>query len=151
MDPLEFIAVAIRLCNSKHEGDLRTAVSRAYYCAFHVARQFLIDCGLRFPPKEIYAAEIHRRVRYCLSESGNADAVFASGGLRELRRQRNEADYNLDSTRFKSPVAVSAMVHIAPEIIDAIGRCRLEPAISETRERLRTYARDVLRIRVEGD
>lgn len=149
MDPLDFIAVAIRLYNSHNEADLRTAIGRAYYGAFHVARQFVLDCGLRFPPKETYAAEIHTKVRYCLGEFGNADAIFASGALRLLRNQRNEADYNLDSTRFRSPVTVAAIVRVTSEIVDAIGRCRVDSAFSEGRGRIRTYARDVLRITVE--
>jgi len=150
MDPAEFIVVAIRLCNSSNEADLRTAAGRAYYGAFHVALQFIVDCGVRFSPKETYAAEVHRKVRYCLSESGNADAIFAGGILRLLRNQRNEADYNLDSSGFKSPGTVSANVRVAPEVVDAIQRCRVEPAFSQAREKIRKYARDVLRMRV-GD
>lgn len=150
MDPLDFIALAIRLSNSQNEADLRSAVSRAYYGAFHIARQFLVDCGLRFPPKEAYAAEIHRKVRFCLSESGNAAAMIASGSLRLLRNQRNEADYDLDSKAFKNAAGVAVMVRVAPEIADGIQRCHAEPAFSEARDKIRIYARDVLRIPVEG-
>lgn len=85
MDPRDFISLALRLSASNNEADLRSAVSRAYYGAFHVARQFLLDVGLRWPRKEAYAAEIHMKVRYCLIESGNADAVLASDQLWSLR------------------------------------------------------------------
>ncbi|HEX5447051.1 MAG TPA: hypothetical protein VFW87_24765 [Pirellulales bacterium] len=141
--------MALRLSNSRNEADLRTSVSRAYYGAFHVARQFLGDCGLHFPPKEMYAAEIHKKVRYCLDASGNGDTILAGDNLRTLRNQRNEADYNLGSVEFRSPASVVAAVRLAPEIIDAIARCRTEPAFSEARAKIRIYARDVLRIAVD--
>lgn len=151
MDPLEFISVALRIANTDREADRRTAVGRAYYGAFHVARQFLLDCGLYFSPKQTYAAEIHTRVRYCLLESGNPDAVHAGNRLFALRNQRNAADYDLDSTSFKSMASTFAMVRIAPEIVDALERCRLEPGFSETRGKIRIYARDVLRMTVRED
>lgn len=46
MDPAEFISLALRLSTSHREADLRTAVSRAYYGAFHLVRELLEDCGV---------------------------------------------------------------------------------------------------------
>ncbi|HJT32787.1 MAG TPA: hypothetical protein VJ783_12160 [Pirellulales bacterium] len=149
MNPVDFIALAIKLSSSRNEADLRSAVSRAYYGAFHVARQFLGDCGVRFSAKELYAAEIHKKVRFCLGESGNADAHLAGDNLRTLRSQRNEADYNLESTDFLVRGGVMVTVRLAPEIVDAFQRCRAEPAFSEARAKIRSYARDVLRIAVD--
>ena len=148
MDPLDFISVAIRLANSEKEADRRTAVSRAYYGAFHVARRFLINCGLCFSQKETYAAEIHRKVQYCLSECGNSDTVKASGHLRSLRDRRNEADYDLESAEFKTTASILASVRLATEIVDVVQRCQSEPLASDIREKVRAYARDVLRITV---
>lgn len=150
MDPLDFISLALRLSNSQNEADLRTAVSRAYYGAFHVARKFLVDVGLRWSHKESYAAEIHVKVRHCLSQSGSDDAVLASDQLWALRDLRNQADYELDSAKFKSASRVAAAVRVAPVIIDALQRCESDPTFPETRDRIRKYAGDVLRIRVEG-
>ncbi len=149
MDPGDFLSTAIRLSNGSHEGDLRTAVSRAYYGVFHLARQFLGDCGLGFAQKDFYAAEIHKKVRYCLSESENADAIIAAGRLRSLRDQRNEADYDLHSLKFRSATKVAAALRVSQEVVDALQRCRAEPAFSETRLKVRTYARDVLRMTLD--
>ncbi|HET6878557.1 MAG TPA: hypothetical protein VFI31_00195 [Pirellulales bacterium] len=151
MDPRDFISLALRLSNSQNEADLRSAVSRAYYGAFHVARQFFFDVGLRWTRKESYAAEVHMKVRYCLSQAGEADALLASDQLWSLRDLRNQADYDLDSTRFKSAARVATAVRIAPEVVDAIQRCRVEPVFTEAGDRIRKYARDVLRINVEGE
>lgn len=148
MDAADFISLAIRLSNSHNEADLRSAVSRGYYGAFHIAYQLLIDCGLRFPVKDAYAAEIHRKVRYCLSASENPDIVVVGSRLRLLRNQRNQADYDLGSTTLKSRETVAAMVRIARDIADTVERCRKEPEFFEARTRIRVYAHDVLRIQL---
>ncbi|HEX5447201.1 MAG TPA: hypothetical protein VFW87_25525 [Pirellulales bacterium] len=100
MDPCDFISLAIRLSNSDQEADLRTAVGRAYYASFYLAKQLVEDCGVRWPRKDIFGAEIHSKVRYCLSESSNADAMLASDKLWSLRDLRNKADYELKSEIF---------------------------------------------------
>jgi hypothetical protein len=148
MDPQDFISLAIRLSNGPIEADLRSAVSRAYYGAFHVARQFLQDCGLRLLRKELDAAEVHRKVRYCLSAARNADATFAANRLKSLRERRNIADYDLHSTDFSRPAEIKLFVRAAIQIADALQRCRAEPTFAETRDEIRTYARDVLRLTV---
>jgi uncharacterized protein (UPF0332 family) len=44
----DFLSTARRLAGSGNKSDWRSAVSRAYYAAFHVARDLL--AGLRFQP-----------------------------------------------------------------------------------------------------
>lgn len=100
MDPAEFISLSVRLSNSQREADLRTAVSRAYYGSFHLARDLLQDCGIQFSGKDLYKAEVHQKLRYCLGESDNEEAVLLAKKLGSLRDRRNEADYDLDSTTF---------------------------------------------------
>lgn len=151
MDPLSFVAVAIRLANSNDEADRRTAVSRAYYGAFHVARRFLVSCGLHFTQKEANAAEIHRKVQYCLDECGSNEAGKASGQLRSLRDRRNEADYDLESSEFSTKASSIASVRVATEIVDLVQRCQAGPSATEIRQKVRAYARDILRITVEDD
>ena len=151
MDPADFISLAIRLSNSHREADLRTAVSRAYYGTFHLARKLLEDCGVYLSGKERYKTEAHQKVRFCLGESDNEEAVLVSKKLGSLRDRRNEADYDLDATTFRHPSNVTVEVQIARQIVDGILRCRAEPAFSELREKVRTYARDVLRLPVEGE
>lgn len=151
MDPLEFISLALRLARSGREADRRTAVGRAYYGAFHIARHFLLDCGINFSPKETFGAEIHRKVQYCFMESGNLDASQVGSRLFTLRNQRNAADYDLDSTSFKDAASTFRMVRFAPEIVDVLQRCRLDPDFQETLAKIRAYARDVLRVAVHHD
>jgi uncharacterized protein (UPF0332 family) len=150
MDPRDFITLAIKLSNSANEGERRTAVNRAYFGAFHLAREFLEDCGIVFSRKELDGAEIHRKVRFCLSESHDADGIFAGDKLRSLRQQRNEADYDLKSMRFRISREVAASIRAAQEIDDALRRCRAEPGFTDVREKIRVYASDVLRLTVDG-
>jgi uncharacterized protein (UPF0332 family) len=149
MDPADFISLAIRLSNSHNEADLRTAVSRAYYGAFHVAREFLEDCGVYLSGKELFKVEAHQKVRFCLGESRNEDAVMVGKKLGSLRDRRNEADYELKLTTFSNPANVAIEVRIARELVDAVVRCRTEPTFSAIRESVRAYARDVLRIQLD--
>lgn len=145
MDPREFISLAIRLSSSKREADLRSAVSRAYYGAFHVACELLEDCGIQLSERDLYGADVHRKVRFCLRESDNDAAGKAAEKLGSLRGERNEADYDLKSRTFDS-ASVAFQLRLTHEIVDAIDQCRRGPMAVEIREKIRAYARDVLRV-----
>ena len=45
----EFLSLAARLASGGAEADWRTAVSRAYYAAFHVARRLFADLNFTVP------------------------------------------------------------------------------------------------------
>lgn len=150
MNSADFISLAIKLSNSQQEVELRTAVSRAYYGAFHAARELLEACGIAFPPKELLGADIHRKVRFCLANADTADALLVAGKLDVMRQQRNLADYDLRTDRFSLPSVknVTTCVQRAIQIVDAIDRCRGETTFVEFRYRVCAYARDVLRLPV---
>lgn len=153
MDPADFISLAVKLSNSQQDSELRTAVSRAYYGAFHSARDLLEECGIRFPRSELLGADIHRKVRFCLAQTDNGDATLVVNRLSSLREQRNTADYDLKTDRFSfaHSANVKTTVRSAIETVDALQRCRIEPAFSSIRLTIRGYARDVLRLPVEGE
>lgn len=117
MDPREFISLAIRLSSSSRESDLRSAISRAYYGAYHVAGELLEGCGIVFSGKELYGADVHRKVRFCLRESGNHDAAKAGEKLGSLRDERNQADYALKLRKFDDGV----FYRFDPSVIAASG------------------------------
>ncbi|HEX7449182.1 MAG TPA: hypothetical protein VF306_16630 [Pirellulales bacterium] len=148
IDPDDFIVLAIKLSKGRHEADLRSAVSRAYYGAFHSARQLVEECGVKISRRHLYAADIHRKVRFCLDHSGNSLAIKAAEKLDSLRGRRNEADYDLSSADF-TPPRVALQLRASQEIIDALRNCRAEPAFSQLGAEIREYARDVLRLQVE--
>ena len=49
MAPREFLDLADELLDGSGEASWRSAVSRAYYAAFHTARLLLIHCGFLIP------------------------------------------------------------------------------------------------------
>jgi uncharacterized protein (UPF0332 family) len=153
MNPADFISLAIKLSNSQQEAELRTAVGRAYYGAFHAARELLEECDIGFPPKELFGADIHRKVQYCLANAGNANADAVATRLHILRRQRNAADYDLkiDSFSGSRTKQVTSNTQRAIEIVDALQHCRTGEAFQQFRDNVRAYARDVLRLPVRQE
>lgn len=73
---------------------------------------------------------------------------FISLAIR-LSNSSLEADYDLESTKFSTAANAAAMIRVSQEIVDALQRCRAEPAFSEARVRIRAYARDVLRMTLD--
>jgi uncharacterized protein (UPF0332 family) len=103
----DFLSTARRLAGGGDESDWRSAVSRAYYAAFHVARDLLT--GLRFQPPRADRAHdyLYRRLNNC----GVRQVVDAATLLTDLRRRRNRADYDL-----RPPCSVS---DAADAVLDA--------------------------------
>jgi uncharacterized protein (UPF0332 family) len=139
MNPLEFMQIALRL-SAGDEAGKRTAVSRAYYCVFHVALELLASCGIRFskgiPP--------HDLVSRCLQNSGDQQIQYAGNMLKELRTARNAADYDLATRRFSLQQPVNLQLRTAQDILTRLPPM-LPDAIVAT---LREYARAVLKITV---
>lgn len=153
MNSADFVSLAVKLSNGRQEAELRTAVSRAYYGAFHSARELLEECGVSFPAKELFGADVHRKLRFCLANAENADAALISNRLNYLRRRRNTADYDLKTDRFAlaHDKNVRASIMTAIEIVDALQRCRTADTFSQFRKLVRRYARDVLRLPVSDE
>jgi uncharacterized protein (UPF0332 family) len=62
----DFLSLAARLAAGATEADWRNAVSRAYYAAFHVARQLLADLNFTVPR----ADRAHQYLVFRLSNCG---------------------------------------------------------------------------------
>ncbi|MBW3540986.1 MAG: HEPN domain-containing protein [Planctomycetes bacterium] len=114
------------------EARFRSAVSRAYYGAFHFARAFVEEMGAVVPKNATGHFELSR----LLWDTAHADAQQAADHLDDLRRERNRADYDQDSTRFRKQVNAVQCVELADDIRSAIDRCREEPALSVIRAAL---------------
>lgn len=108
---------------SSNEVEQRTAISRAYYGAYHVARKFLMDLG-------IDRAD-HQQVKNCLCYSGNAEAKLAGDRLADLGTARRRADYEIDKPldrRGDDPLAYGRVqVEAAVNIAEIITKLRQQP------------------------
>jgi uncharacterized protein (UPF0332 family) len=139
MNPREFLDVAEQLIAGLTEGEWRSAVSRAYYAAFHVSRRLLLLCGFDVPRGEQAHIYLSRR----LANSGHIDVENAGNDLNFLRGLRNRADYDLDVPL--SHATSSGQVQAAETIVQLLEAVPKAPSIqAQITDNMKIYERDVL-------
>jgi hypothetical protein len=136
MNPRDFLTLAKGLCSETTEAAWRSAVSRA----FHVARQLLRDLGFRIPR----ADQAHAYLWPRLSNCGDGHLQLAGRRLRDLRGERNAADYDIDVAAAQASAA--GHVRIAEQLMLALDAGRVEPTRTQIRDAMRNYERAVLRV-----
>lgn len=135
----DFLPLANRLPAASAEPEWRTAISRAYYAAFHVARQVLEELGFRVP----WADRAHAYLTMRLNNCGDAQVQHAASDLHNLRSLRNQADYDLQRP-IRQLVAI-AQTQISQQIIQTLTLAKQEPIRTSITDAMRVYERDVLR------
>jgi uncharacterized protein (UPF0332 family) len=90
----DFLALADAWIQEATEAEWRSAVSRAYYAAFHEARRLFRDLRFRVPRGD----QAHAYLWLRLSNCGDPQVRLAGSDLNTLRRERNRADYDLEQT-----------------------------------------------------
>ena len=137
MDGNDFIRLAGKLAAvpSADEATYRTAVSRAYYGAFHIARSYLVDLG--FEP--VGNANVHAFVRHYLNGSHHPDACRAASFLSHLQAARNLADYDLNNPHVGSRSQAMLMVERATQVVSALENCRNDDIRTSIREAIAEY------------
>jgi uncharacterized protein (UPF0332 family) len=139
MNERDFLILAAKLARGTTEADWRTAVGRAYYAGFHVARRLLEDLGFAVPRADRAHAYLAMRLQNC----GDPSVGQAGGDLNSLRQVRNQADYDLH--RLFTASISDARVRMAEQIIRALDAARAGPTRSQITGAMRIYERDVLR------
>ncbi|MFO0964747.1 MAG: HEPN domain-containing protein [Gemmataceae bacterium] len=135
----DFIWLAGRLASAATEAEWRSAVSRAYYAAFHVARRLFTDLRFNVPR----ADRAHQYLVFRLSNGGEPAVEQTGRDLDTLRRLRNRADY--DDAPVLTQAQASAAVRLAEGIIQALDSVRLEPTRAAIANAMIAYERDVLK------
>jgi uncharacterized protein (UPF0332 family) len=138
MDERDFLTLAQTLVGETTEVAWRSAVSRAYYAAFHVARHLLEGLGFTVPR----ADRAHSYLWLRLANCGEPQVQQAGNDLNLLRRDRNEADYNL--TRPLRQAAAQNQVQAAQRIIQVFDAATVEPTRTQITDEMKRYERDVL-------
>ena len=113
MDPIEFHDLSKTLVQGSTAAEIRSAVSRAYYAAFHVAAGILREMGFSIST----AARGHADVTDRLMGSGHDDVVRIGRDIQDLRTMRNKADYDLVSTHPDEPRRAKIVVTQVGQII----------------------------------
>lgn len=137
MKPRQFLSQGRRLAALAGEEDWRTAASRAYYAAFHIAAQFLTDLGFVVPNAERAHAYLWLRLQNC----GVPTVQRAGILLNDLRRQRTRADYDLPHafTQARALAALQGADSII-QVLDAV----VEPVRTRMLDAIKDYERLVL-------
>ena len=139
MQRREFLALAKELSVRTSEGCWRTAVSRAYYAAFHRTRDFMATLGFRTRKNDQAHTGLYRRL-----SSSKSDVLIEAGRLLlALRSLRNQADYDLDYD-FQKAEAVEAAKD-AETIFDQLNSQNDPALLVKITDTIRAYERDVLR------
>jgi uncharacterized protein (UPF0332 family) len=141
MDGDEFIALAGKLAASADAGEAtyRTAVSRAYYGAFHLAMSFLEELGFSAPR----TANVHVYVQHHLNGSDLPDACRAASLLSDLHAARNKADYQLGNTTVATQAFAMLRVEMAHEVRSAVTACKRSPTREQVRSGIAAYVRKI--------
>jgi uncharacterized protein (UPF0332 family) len=139
MNPRQFLDLAEEWATGLTEGEWRSAVSRAYYAAFHVACILLRQCSFAVPQ----ADRAHSYLWLRLANCGHPDLAQAGEDLNELRRNRNLADYELNRPMEQRQAMGQVLVAdtIIQQLDTAVSLPHVLTAITAT---MRTYERDVL-------
>jgi len=104
--------------SQQKEAILRSAVSRAYYAAFHAADGYLQRTGKYPPMQENSAVGSHDRIiNTFIRGTTHPDWVRIGRKLKKLKGFRHWADYNPLGTAFLNTDDVADKVEEAEEII----------------------------------
>jgi uncharacterized protein (UPF0332 family) len=130
MSPDDFWAHALYISeNLPGAASYRSAVSRAYYAAFHKTRDFLTEAGLLFP-RTIDPAALHRYLPLIYDGTGDAEVDMLGPVLGALRDERNRADYDLDDPGAETKAFADSRVGDAGDLIVCINGWRRTEGVS---------------------
>jgi uncharacterized protein (UPF0332 family) len=138
MDERDFLALAQRLANEADQAAWRSAVSRAYYAAFHRARRLMESLGFTVPRAERAHSYLWLRLHNC----GHRPVQREAANLNVLRGLRNQADYDL--TRGFQQALAQAYVQVAAQVIQTLDAIPA-PSRAQITDEMRRYERDVLK------
>jgi uncharacterized protein (UPF0332 family) len=139
MTGADFLALATRLVTASTEADWRTATSRAYYAVFHTARDLFESLGFRVPR----ADQAHHYLYLRLYNCANATLRITADDLHNLRRRRNEADYDLHFLHSRQEAA--KLIVLASGVMQSLAAASSEPTRTQITATMKDYERNVLR------
>ena len=123
MKPNDFLTFAESLLANPTTGaaSCRTAISRAYYCAFHLVKKFVeeeIGARIRGGGNE------HIKLQHMLLNSGVPKANAAGNLLASLHTARKIADYDLVDSTPENPNQARDAIQLARMILSALDEIR---------------------------
>jgi uncharacterized protein (UPF0332 family) len=138
MNSRDFLTLAQTLLGDRSEAAWRSAVSRAYYAAFHTARELLEALGFSVPHGE----RAHGYLWLRLSNCGDPQVQNTGAALNTLRQDRNRADYDLH--RSLTLANATRSVRAAKQCILLLDTTATAPTRISITDAMKIYERDVL-------
>jgi uncharacterized protein (UPF0332 family) len=123
MNAREFRALALELLGAGTAAKNRSAISRAYYSAFHVGVETLLALGFRVGR----GGAAHGEVARCFMNSDDSDTRNAGILLSSLHTLRIRADYQLDRFDIEQSTAAKTTVREAQSVIESFDRILISP------------------------
>jgi len=134
----DFLTLAATLATGTSEAAWRSAVSRAYYAAFHVARELLEELGFRVAQADRAHAYLWRRLQNC----GDTAVQEAGSDLQDLRHNRNKSDYDFKLSVTKAEALIR--LQSAESVVLRLEAAKVEPVQSAIRDTMKIYERNIL-------
>jgi hypothetical protein len=120
MKTVEFLALSLKLLRDERTpAGLRTAISRAYYAAFHRTSEFIQ--GMNVSVSDGPGA--HGEVRNHLVHTGDDDIDQVGLDLAHLHSERIAADYRLKRVHVEKGLVADELVNLASEVIATLNQC----------------------------
>jgi uncharacterized protein (UPF0332 family) len=139
INPRDFLVLAKRIAGLGGEAAQRSAISRAYYAAFHAARLLFVNLGFTVPRGD----RAHAFLSLRLQNSGERPAMDAGIELDDFRSNRNIADYDLN--KIVDAKRSQDWLRRADALISAIENAAHEPLRTAITDAMKIYERDVLK------
>src|SRR5487761_1121355 len=114
------LAAKMALATNANTPSYRTAVSRAYYGAFHLARAMLAEMGYRCRVRDNEHLFVQRHFANCRQH----EAREVGGLLANLHESRKEADYDFDKPRTETRQFALLCVKGADRVREQLKACR---------------------------
>lgn len=93
----DFLSFAKTIHNSDDEAARRSAVSRAYYAIFHQVKDIFLSASIRLNND----AQDHGKLTHYLGACKAPDVKYIGEKLKDLRTERNDADYDMGKRKFE--------------------------------------------------
>ena len=124
MEPRAFLDAAHVFVQNSGPAQLRSAISRAYYAAFHASVAILLGLGLDLPSSRAgrRRGDDHRFVQLCWLNSGDGQVARIGRQLGDLRVDRNKADYDLQDEDAEDADVAAYCVELAGRLLQALER-----------------------------
>jgi len=139
MEGKEFLIVAQKFVQMRSEAAIRSAESRAYYSAFITGRKLLRDLGISL----LNDASIHEQVYRLLLNAGIQDIKDIAGSLKNLRKGRLQADYDMENRDFQSPTKCEFDLARAKLIIAQLENCYQQPLRNRLKNGIQAYEQKI--------